>query len=47
MNDMVATEAEDNPSIVMSQKLAAMIGTKAVGLHQGQRPMRRAKRPDI
>jgi hypothetical protein len=44
---MVAPKAEDTPRIVTSNKLAAMIGTKAVGLHQGQRPVRRANRPDI
>ena len=31
-------KAEDTPPVVKSIKLEAMIGTKAVGLHQGQRP---------
>jgi hypothetical protein len=37
MNDTVATESQGHPASVMSEKLAAMIGTKAIGLHQGQR----------
>ena len=39
MNDMVATEGQGHPAKPSrANKLAAMIGTEAVGLHQGQRP---------
>ena len=37
MNDTVATRAQDTPTPVTSSKLAAMIGTRAVEYHQGQR----------
>ena len=37
MNDMVATKAQDTLTFVMIPKLAAMIGTRAVEYHQGQR----------
>jgi hypothetical protein len=38
MNDTVtAPKAKDTPTTSRAAKLAAMIGTKAIGLHQGQR----------
>jgi hypothetical protein len=37
MNDTVTTENQGHPDTVTSIKLAAMIGTKAIGPHQGQR----------
>ncbi len=37
MNDTVATKAPDTPTAVTSSELAAMIGTRAVEYHQGQR----------
>ncbi|HTR14624.1 MAG TPA: hypothetical protein VMI72_15570 [Roseiarcus sp.] len=48
MNDTVATVTKHNPSGAKSPlEFAKMIGDQAVGFHQGQRSMRRAKRPDI
>jgi 3-mercaptopyruvate sulfurtransferase SseA len=35
---MTATESQAIPSPVMSLELAAMIGTRTVERHQGQRP---------
>ena len=37
MNDTVTTESHGHPDTVTSRELAAMIGTKAIGFHQGQR----------
>jgi hypothetical protein len=39
--------AKDTPPAVTSAKLAAMIGTRAVGYHQGQRTKSAPRRPDI